>query len=806
MWSEVSRPRVDDGDVGAGSAVDLGPRELVTPVVAWAAGAWVAALVGWAAAPPVATRGVVVGGCVLGALVVAVWVVGRRRRGAGGGSGVPAVTARSLGATLVGLVLVVATAGTSAWWRAAALDAGPLADLARQGGSVAVRGTVASEPVQRPDGTAWTIVVVTRVEQRAGRWRALVSGLRDPPAVGTEVAATVTARPLEPDGFGSWLRRRHVGVEVSAGDDGWTTLRGPTGLLGWVERVRAAVRAAAQRGLDGDAAALAAGLVTGDTRGLSPETDDAMRATGLTHLVAVSGSNVALVLGVVAAVTGMASVAVRRGLLVAAVLVFTVTTRVEPSVLRAAVMAGMVLLARVRGVPVDAVHALAATLLVLVLLDPASAGSLGLVLSALATAGVLVVAPTVVARLPRRTPRPLGLLLAATLGAQAAVAPVLLATVGEVPLVSVPANLVAVPAAAVASGIAVVGAVVAQVHVGVASVAFALARPALAVVLATAAHLRGPVLSAARPLVLAGVVVAVGAGLARPGSRTRRRLLAGLVAGVLVVGATNVGPEVWTHGAPPAPGVLSVTAIDVGQGDSVLVTTASGHRMLVDVGGDDRAATWLRRHGVDRVDVLVLTHWHADHVGGLPAVLAATDVGVVWLAPAPGDPAGLPTTVPTTDGPIDLTPIEVPVVDVRAGMSADLGSARVEVLGPPDGWALVDTDGGRNDQSVVVRAAEGDRVALLTGDAELAAQHWLLGHATSVRAGLLKVPHHGAATTDPDFLEAVAPVVALVSVGVDNDYGHPAPALIGWLDDLDVEVHRTDRDGTVTVTVPSRPP
>ncbi len=776
--------------------------EAVTPIVAWAATAWVAAMLGWAAAPPASVRGVLLGGGALLALVAAAIVVaaGRRRRG-------DAPAARSVVATVVGMVLVAAVTAGSAHVRAVNLDAGPLAEVARRGGSVTIEATIASEPSVRPDGSAWLLATVTRVERTPGRWRVVVGGLRDPPPVGSHVAATVTARPLGRDGFDASLRRRHVVVRVDPVR--WDVVAPPSGLLGWVEGIRATVRTAARRGLHGDAAALAVGLVTGDTRGLSEDTADDMRATGLTHLVAVSGSNVALVLAVVAVLSAALPPGWRRAAMVAAIVAFTILTRVEPSVLRAAVMAAMVVLARVRGVPGSAVHALAATMLVLLLVDPASAGSLGLVLSALATAGVLVVAPVLLDRLRGRLPGPLATVLAATLGAQVAVAPVLLTTVGEVPLVSIPANLLAVPAAAVASVVAVVASLVAQVHVGLGAVLFSWAGLPLAVVLAVAERSAGPVMSLARPTLLVAVVSGVAAVLARPRSRWRRVAVAGVAVVALVSGATGIGPRPLPPGLPgraAQPSVLAVTAIDVGQGDAVLVTTASGHRILVDAGGDDTAATWLRRHGIDHLDLVVLTHLHADHVGGLPDVLDQVHVATLWLAPGPRDPPGLPALVPTADGPREVPTVAVSTVAVRAGMVAAVGTARVEVLGPPAGWALVGTEGGRNDQSVVLRIAEGDRVALLTGDAEVAAQHWLLANTTDLRASLLKVPHHGAATSDPAFLAAVAPDVALVSVGRDNDYGHPAPDLLGWLADLDVEMRRTDQDGTVTVAVPARPP
>lgn len=769
-----------------------------TPLVAWAAGAWIGALAGWAVAAPGATRTLVLAGTAIAGLVVALVAVAAigRRVDAGSARG---GASRRLVHTWLGLVLVVAVSAGAAQARATTLDRGPLARLAQQGGGSTMLVTVASEPALRDDGTSWVLVTVTRVGHHHGRWRALVAGLRDPPTVGDRLRATATARPLDHDGFEGSLRRRHAGVALDA--DTWLPVAPAGGVLGAIDALRTDVRDAARAGLSGDRAALATGLVTGDVRGLSAAADDGMRATGLTHLVAVSGSNVALVLGVVAAVARRWPRRLRRAALATALVAFTLTTRVEPSVLRAATMAGVVLAADLRGVPPDAVHALAGTVLVLVLVDPASAGTLGLVLSALATAGVLVAAPALARRLPRRLPRAVRLLLAATLGAQVAVAPVLLATVGEVPLVSIPANLVAVPAAAVAAVVATVAAVAAPLLPGVAAVVFGLADLPLRVVLAVAAHLRGPAITPDRPVLAVVAVVVAVALLARRGGRLRRVAVVAVVLAGVAFGppATWVGARLgWG-----VPDVLSVTAIDVGQGDAILVTTSSGHRMLVDAGGDDAAATWLRRHGIGRLDLVVVTHPHADHVGGLPDVVARVDVDRAWVAAEPDGSAPTLDRVATIGGsrPVgwpDTTTVGV----VRAGSALRLGSATVEVLGPPTGPDLAATEGAANDRSVVLRVVEDDRVALLVGDAEVAAQRWLLEHVHDLRAGLLKVPHHGAATTEPAFLDAVAPRVGLVSVGRDNDYGHPHPRLLGWLDDLDVVVHRTDHDGTVTLPVP----
>lgn len=786
----------------------------VSPAVAWAVSAWMGALAGWEVVAADGTvrldagvvPGLVVAGMVVGLVVIDVG--GRRSRAPDPHPGTHLDTRpntqhrRVVGScllTIAGMLVAAVCLAGLASHRRVALAHGPLVALAATGGDALLTATVVSEPVVRSDGSVWSLVTVTAVDASQGRWRALLSGQQDPLPVGTTLRMRSSARPLDDVEFDGYLRRRHAVVALDPVTS--AVVAGPSGMLAVVEQIRERTRSAAQIGLSGDAGGLAVGLVTGDTRLLSESAQDAMQASGLTHLVAVSGSNVALVAAVVAALAGAAPARLRHALVVTAILVFTVTTRAEPSVLRAATMAVVVMTAGLVGRPRSGLHALAVAVIVLLVADPAAAGSLGLVLSVTATLGVLVVAPAIHRRLPPWLPQPVAMLLAATLGAQITVAPVLLAGIGDVPLSAIPANLVAVPAAAVASLVAVVAAVVAQFDLVMGGSLMAVAAPPLHAVLTVAARSGGgPVLTAAAPIGLVMATVVTIGVMAAPRS-PMRRLAAGTVLVVVVVGIVMNLDGGWTP-----PGSLAVTAIDVGQGDALLVTTASGHRMLVDTGRDGRAATWLQDHGIEALDLLVVTHADADHSGGLDDVLTRVDVSTVWVAVRPDGQPEPPW--PGNESTLDSPPpadraLPEGSVAVRAGMQAMLGSAVVEVLGPPGGHELVSTEGGRNDRSVIVRVREDDRVALLPGDAEVAAQRWVLGTGVGLETGLLVVPHHGAATSDPAFLHATRTVEAIISVGVGNDYGHPRDEVLEVLDTMGTHVHRTDLDGTVTVVVPA---
>lgn len=692
-------------------------------------------------------------------------------------------------------VLLVACGAAVTGGRDLLLDAGPLARLARTGGAADLRAVVVAEPRASPAGP-WTLVRVERINGRRVRTRAFLrlEELEGAPALGATVAFTATARPLERAGFDAHLRRLHAAVAVDSRSP-VRTVDGPGALLRGTSRVRDRTRAAATRHLDRDEAALLTGLVAGDTRGASTERTEQFAAAGLTHLVAVSGSNVALVVAGTAGLAAAVGVGARarRWLLVAVVLWFVLLVRAEPSVLRAAAMAVLVLVAAATGRGTDGRHLLGAGVLVLLLADPFLAGQLGFALSVGATAGVLLLAPAVAARLP--LPRPAAALVGASVGAQVGVAPVLLALPDGVPLAALPANLVAVPAAAVASAVGAAAALVAQLSVAAGGALALLARPALRVVLSAAATFAdGPRLVAADLASPLAALLAAALLLRRRAPRTALVALFGVVAAAVV-------PVVRPALPVPVPDVpvLTVTALDVGQGDAVLVEAPAGGgrpagRLLVDGGPDPAAAAAaLRARGVRALDAVALSHPHADHSDGLPAVLGTMPVGVLLVGPRP-PPPDAPASVGETLAV--AARLGVPVQPVADGWRFALGAAAVEVLGPPADGSLGDD---ANENSLVLRVEAPGAVALLTGDAEFEAQRRLLAvHPGRLRADVLKVPHHGGATNADGFLAAVAPATALLSVGEDNDYGHPAPSTLTDL--AGAEVLRTDEDGHATAT------
>jgi len=505
--------------------------------------------------------------------------------------------------------------------------------------------------------------------------------------------------------------------------------------------------------------ALVAGFLIGDTSGIGSGDLENLRRTGLTHFVAVSGSNVALFLAgwwVVTAVFGVGPLR-RFAFGVVGLAIFVVVTRWEASVLRAAFMAALVLGASAAGVALDAWVAIGVSVGALILVGGHLALDVGFQLSVAATVGILVGAEM----FGGRRPRPVWATLGAATAAQAAVVPILLVHFGSVPLLSPIANLVAAP---LVSASTVAGAIAVVIGWG----------PAVAV----SASLAGLVLQVADlaadwpQLGVVGVAVALGGVAAVRLPRTRPLALA-----VLAVGAAF---SVLGHAALPEE--PTVTFLDVGQGDAVVLRDTGGGVALIDGGRDPFVlAEALCRNGIGRVDLLVASHGDVDHVGGFDGVLADHAVGRLWVPDQPDAGPELESLIAAAQD------AGIPVDRVRAGIGYRLGALTIQAVGPQRRYQ------SRNDGSIVLWVDAG-RSLLLAGDIEALAQSEL----PPFRPDILLVPHHGAGTTDPAWLARTVGDVAVVSVG-ENTYGHPVPAVLSVLADAGATVHMTLEQGDVSL-------
>ncbi|MEV6601617.1 ComEC/Rec2 family competence protein [Actinoplanes sp. NPDC051346] len=690
-------------------------------------------------------------------------------------------------------------AATSA--RVAVREAGPLAALIAAGATVRVELTVRDDP--RPiDGspglppTYLVSVDLTRVHPEDGpsmrlSARALVLGA-DPawrsPLPGQRASAT--GRLLAPRGGD--LRAAVLSV------------KDPPRFIGRsssAQRAAGHLRSGLQRAcapLPDDVGGLLPGLVVGDTSRMDPALEEDFRVTGMTHLNAVSGANVAIIIGVVLFLVRWARAGpVVTALICAAALVgFVILARPSPSVVRAAAMGAIGLFGLAAGRPRAAVPALGAGIAVLILADPELAGDVGFALSVLATAGLLLIAPVWRDALRRRGwPVVAADALAVPAAAQVACGPVVAAISGGVSLVAIPANLLVVPAIAPATLLGVSAAVLSPVWpAGAEFAAWVGQWPARWLVLVATHGARVPAGTLPWPggvtgaLLLGALTVTLLVAARRP---LVRRLVAVVAAGAML-GALPV--RLLASGWPPPRWIVVTCA--VGQGDAVVLPAGKGRAIVVDAGPEPTAVDrCLRRLGVHEVALFVVSHFHVDHIGGMAGVFRGRRVGAVVTPDWPEPPGGRAAVAAQSAA------ARVPVAAVRPGWTYATEGLAVTVIGPIE--PLRGTNSDPNNNSLVLRARVGGRTIVLPGDAETEEQQELLGHLgpRAVRADVLKVAHHGSAYQSAEFVDAVDPAVALVSVGRDNDYGHPNAALMARLGRDGARVLRTDEGGDLAVVL-----
>lgn len=683
---------------------------------------------------------------------------------------------------------------------------------------VAVRDTAPLTALVR-DGAAVEADVVVRDDPRA---------LRGTPGLPVTYLLAVDLTAVRPDGPGAAMRLT-VRAVLLANDPGWRvvlpgqrvvvsgrllpprggdlsaavmSVKDPPHLLGrppWVQRAAGFLRAGLQRAcapLPTEIGGLLPGLVVGDTSRLEPAVEANFRTTGMTHLCAVSGANIAILLGAVLFfVRWTRAGPVLTTVICAVALVgFVVLVRPSPSVVRAAMMGAIGLLGLATGRSRAAMPALAAGVGALIVIDPELAGDAGFALSVLATSGLLLLAPGWRDALHRRgLPVAVAEAFAVPAAAQLACGPVIAGLSGTVSLVAVPANLLVAPAIAPATLLGIAATIVSPVWpTGAQLIAGVAAWPVCWLV--TVADYGARVPSGAVPWpdgVVGAMLLAAASAALLIGARhavVRRLVAVGCVATML--GALPV--RLFASGWPPADWL--VVACAVGQGDAIVVPVGPGRAVVVDAGPDpvlvDRC---LQRLGVARVVLLVVSHFHVDHVGGIAGVFRGRRVDAVAVPDWP-EPAGGRAVVSA-----QAAAARAPVRAVAAGWARVFEGVALTVSGPLE--PLHGTRSDPNNNSLVLLIRIGGRTILLPGDAETEEQHalWERAGPGALRADILKVAHHGSAYQSPEFLRAVAPAVALVSVGADNDYGHPNAALLSRLHRDGARVLRTDLSGDLAV-------
>jgi competence protein ComEC len=685
--------------------------------------------------------------------------------------------------------------------RLASIDGGALH------GAPGSRATIHGFAETAPHHTAEAVIV--RVGTSAGRLEVEAPSLPSGLAIGDEVRARGRLRAPRPWETGT-LSRAGVAMVLTASSVHLTgAARG--GFAGVVDGVRNRAGAALGDGTPGAGAALLRGFVLGEDDGIDAPTVSDFRRSGLAHLLAVSGENVALLALLAAPILGLFGVPLRARLwsLLALIGLYVLVTGAGPSIQRAGAMGAAAVVATLAGRPRSRWYAALLAAFATLLSNPRATGDPGWQLSFAAVLGIMLLARRVSDALLPPPERPASGMRRAlaegagvTLAAGLATAPLIAVDFGTVSLTTLPANLLALPAVApvmwmgmligamgqlpglpVAPVTALAGALagyIAQVAHWLGSPGWAqVTSPPVALVMATAA---------AGCLVLLAVLAARGR---RRGLRPTRAILVLVAIAAIAVIALAAAPPGGSGPAQPRGPGLRIVFIDVGQGDAILLDPAPGAPILVDGGphGDGLAAK-LRSLGVARLAAAIVTHYQADHAGGIEDLLGTFPVdrlvygvrvsGLVHEARASGADS----------------------VEVAEGSELDSGRLRLELLWPPRDAEAGPSARGQDPNTLALVAVARYRgfAMLLTADAE--------AEAVPLDPGpldVLKVAHHGSADAGlGDLLDRTAPGLAVISVGAGNTYGHPTAQTLATLAAHGVPVRRTDLDGNVEIHVTGR--
>jgi len=717
----------------------------------------------------------------------------------------------------------------------------PLA--AHSGHQVVITGTVVSEPDIRAQAARYTLrVAEARAGDKVYKGGRVLLVVREPEELFSYgdllKARGVVTKPAEPGNpgefdYGAYLSRRGIGALIYSRSDGVVRLgRGaPNPLVVPALWLKARLFAVLDAVFASNHSALVKGIAFGSRTEIDPAVNEAFIETGVVHILSVSGLHVGLILAFVLGL--MRFLKTRSGvtLLVAVsvLVVYGLMVGLDPPVVRASVMAVLLLLAQYLGRERDWPTALAAAALIILLANPLAVEDPGFQLSFAATWGILFMGPVTASGLERfgercRLPvkRSFALGIAVPLGAQLATLPLVALHYNLVSPVALFANLVAVPLTGVILLLGILTALFGLLFLPLGEILAAptgLFLDVFVCLIRLFQELPGAVIYVPAlpwPAVVLWfgllylVVVKVSGKGPKSGMSVRSGLgpwLARAAVFILVVVAW-LGLFKWLDGGER---VLRVDFIDVGQGDSVLVRTPGGRTLLIDTGGwpgelagagvkgaGMKVVRYLRREGVRQIDVLVLTHPHEDHCGGARAVVERVPVRLVVVPPI-GE--GL-------DEPYDrllsfIREKGIEIMRAKAGDTIRLDSAvKIGVLAP---FPPLERDPATfNDQSLVLQITYIEEKILFTGDIEEEGQRRLLQYGAALKSTVLKVPHHGSDSFLPAFYKAVSPEVAVISVGARNRFGQPAPSVIGELERLGARVYRTDRDGAVSVTTDGR--
>lgn len=545
----------------------------------------------------------------------------------------------------------------------------------------------------------------------------------------------------------------------------------------WIYQVAAAIRSrfrdqSAQ--IVGDGGRLIPGLILGDTSMESPTFISQMRRAGLTHLTAVSGENFAIIAGFLLWITQWIFRRYRTRLATTAIFLvgFIILVRPSPSVLRASVMTAVLLLARATGRRVSPLASLGAAIALLITLDPFQGRDPGFALSVASTAGILLLAD----RLP--LPEFLAIPISATL----VCTPIIIAISGQLSLISIIANVLVAPAIAPITVLGVIAALIPNSWLT--HTLLVLCNPSAEWVVLVARY-SSKVPTLLLPGGLLGSTIIAGISFIF----LYRKSLVLLIIPLLII--FHLKDSRWPGGD------WMVIACDIGQGDGLLLNLHHHAALVIDTGPDPTLMDkCLKSAQITTIPLLVLTHFHADHVGGVRGVLQGRRVDEVWITSS---------QQPIREYEMTIDSIrKIPHTVVHGGQEAMLGDIHLRVLWPDQNEEKLPSmpgDGSAiNNTSIVLDIQAHGEHLLFLGDAEPPSQMAIAQKYSLARVDILKVAHHGSAYQDGEWIATLHPRISLISVGKGNSYGHPSQSTIALLQSLGSRVFRTDTDGAIAVS------
>ena len=543
----------------------------------------------------------------------------------------------------------------------------------------------------------------------------------------------------------------------------------------------------------GDAGSLIPGLILGDTSLQSAEFTNQMRRVGFSHLTAVSGANFALVAGFILWLMQFFLKKIHARLWVTGIvlLFFILLVRPTPSVLRAAVMALVLLIAKYRGDRSLGLPALGAAIATLILLDPFQAIDPGFALSVLATAGILILSPKLVELLSAKLRwRVVAEAVAIPISATLFCTPVIVALSGQLSLITILANVLASPVIAPITVIGFISAILASITPFIATILISITLPlAKWIVWLCNTGSNFPVLQFSSFIFFIFILTLFGAVV------IRKNWIAILIVASLILAQLTYSRVTW-------PGSnWRVTNCDVGQGDALVINLGANRAVVIDVGPDptliDRC---LSRLNISQISLLVLTHFHADHVGGLSGALNKRVVKQVWISNNHQPEGAYLRTMAMLKG--------VFLQEVKNGDLFQVADAKISVLWPEaitQSFATLPGDGSAiNNSSIALQLQLPDLSIFAAGDLEPPVQEIITSNPLLQKVDIYKLCHHGSMYQYFPMLDRISPSVALISVGKDNSYGHPAPETIGEFMRRRIKVVRTDESGGIAVATPNK--